>query len=144
MLLGEYAANIGDKNRIALPRKIQQALSGELVVTRGYEGSVLLVDKERWQGLISQVNTLPLLNMNVRDTKRFLIGGAFIVEPDAQGRFVIPEPLIQYGKLEKEIVFVGVGEWVEIWSLPIWQSKINQLAAESADIADRLVNSSQK
>ncbi len=138
MLIGNFTTNIGDKNRITLPRQLQRQLEGSLILTRGYEQSLLLVDRSRWEYLISEINTKPLLNMSVRDTKRFLIGGAFEIEPDKQGRFVIPDTLLDYSKIETQIAIVGVGEWLEIWSADRWEEKLHYLAQNSADIADRL------
>jgi MraZ protein len=140
MLIGEHYTNLGEKNRISLPKKLLSELSVDLVLTRGYEQSVILVDKQRWQNLITEINQRPLLNMDVRDTKRFLIGGAHTVELDAQARFVMPEFLIEYGSLSKELALIGVGEWLEIWDKQRWQTKLLDLSSKSADIADRLSN----
>lgn len=140
MLIGEYASPLGEKNRVALPKKLRDELNGSCILTRGYEGCLLLLDAKRWTNLIDQINQKPLLQLNVRDTKRFLLGGASDINLDQQGRFVIPEALIQYAQLGQSLVFLGVGEWVEIWSAERWQMKLDYLAANSADIADRLAN----
>ncbi|MBL8014965.1 MAG: division/cell wall cluster transcriptional repressor MraZ [Candidatus Doudnabacteria bacterium] len=138
MLIGEFITPVGDKNRVAIPKKLRGQLEDDIVITKGYEGCLILVDKSRWIQLISQINKYPLLGMNVRDTKRFLLGGAFDLDIDKQGRFVIPEALVLYGQLAEEVVFVGVGEWIEVWSNLNWQAKSDYLAKHSADIADRL------
>ena len=138
MLLGQYSTQLGDKNRVALPRKVQESLDDRVVLTRGYEKSLILVDQKRWSRLVNEINRRPLLAMNVRDTKRFLLGGAFEIELDKQGRFVIPEALINYAGIESEIALVGVGEWLEIWGQNSWDLKLESLAETSADIADRL------
>lgn len=140
MLLGEYISPLGEKNRIALPKRLRGSLAGELIITRGYERSLIIVDKPRWHILLEEINKHSLLNLSVRDTKRFLLGGGFEVIPDRQGRFVIPEALIGYAHIENSITFVGVGEWLEIWSTERWQEKLAYLAENSADIADRLDN----
>jgi MraZ protein len=138
MLIGEFASPLGDKNRVALPKKLRDELQTELIITRGYEACLLVVDYQRWQALTAEINKHPLLNLSVRDTKRFLLGGAFELTLDAQGRFVIPEGLITYAGIDKEVVFIGVGEWIEIWDMQRWQAKLKDLSQNSADIADRL------
>lgn len=137
MFIGEYQTQLGDKNRLALPKKLRSS-DAVLIATRGYENCVLIVDSSRWNTLISEINKKPLLNLTLRDTKRFLIGGAHELELDAQGRFVLPESLKQYAHIDKEVVFLGVGEWIEIWDLDAWKSKLDYLSKNSADIADRL------
>lgn len=137
-LIGEYTSPLGDKNRIALPKRLREQLDNQLVVTRGYEHCVLVVDQKRWKRLLTEINAHPLLNLSVRDTKRFLLGGAFVIELDAQGRFVLPEALVSYAGINSEVSFIGVGEWVEIWDTGRWTDKLNYLAENSADIAERI------
>ena len=138
MLIGEFASPLGEKNRVALPKKLRDELQSELMITRGYEECLLIVDLQRWQDLVAEVNKRPLLNLSVRDTKRFLLGGAYNITLDSQGRFVIPEGLMEYGHIQQDVIFIGVGEWVEIWDKSRWQAKLADLSRNSADIADRL------
>jgi len=76
--------------------------------------------------------------LDVRNTKRFLVGSASEVKLDEQARFVIPEALIKYAHLENEIIFVAILDWVELWDAETWEKKIDIIAKESADIAERL------
>lgn len=138
MLIGEYSTVIGDKNRIAIPKKLRDSLTGKVFVTRGYEQCLIMVDTQRWQGLIEEINKSPLLSLSVRDTKRFIVGGAVEVEYDSLGRFVIPEGLKTFATINQKIVFLGVGEWVEIWSEERWLDKLNNLTDNVADLAERL------
>ena|SRR6185369_6872771 len=138
MLIGEYQTQIGDKNRIAIPKKLRDQLSGEIILTRGYERCLIMVDKSRWEHLIAEVNKKPLLSLNVRDTKRYLIGGASEVDYDTQGRFVMSEQLKTFAGIDLKLIFLGVGEWIEIWSEERWINKLTDLAEKVGDIADRL------
>lgn len=138
MTIGEFISPLGDKNRIALPKKLRSALGESLVLTRGYERSLILVDQTRWQNLLSVINQQPLLALDVRDTKRFLLGGAFELDLDNQSRFVIPEALIQYAGIGDQVVFLGLGEWVEIWDQQRWQEHLHKLSSNAGEIADRL------
>jgi MraZ protein len=140
MLIGEYSVQLGDKNRIALPKKLRDSLNGKVFVTRGYERCLILVDSSRWDTLISEVNKNPLLSLTVRDTKRFLIGGAVEVDLDSQGRFVLPEGLKAYSGIENKAVFLGVGEWAEVWSEEKWNSKLDDLSQNVSDLAEKLIN----
>ena len=140
MLIGEYRAKLGLKNRTAFPKALRQELGEELIITRGYEGCLIIVDKAKWSKLIKLVEIRPLTNLDVRNTKRFLIGGASEIQLDSQARFVIPESLIKYAHLENEIMFVGILDWIELWDNGTWEKRIDQITKESADIADRLSN----
>ena len=138
MLLGEFSSLIGEKNRIALPKKIRDEFKGKIIVTRGYENCLIILDTERWNNLLSSINKNPLLSLNVRDTKRFLLGGATEIEYDTQGRFVLPESLKSYAELVEKIVFLGVGEWAEIWNEETWKRKLENLNKNVSDLAEKL------
>lgn len=141
MYLGEYISPIGEKNRVALPKKLRDNLRGQtLYLTRGYEGCLMLLEAEDWAKLQQILDQSPLLNMSVRDTKRFLLGGAVDIVLDTQGRFVLPEGLMQYAEISTSVTFLGVGEWIEIWSTSNWQSKVADLKQNAGEIANRLEN----
>lgn len=138
MLIGEFQAKLGEKNRTALPKRLREELEGEIIATRGYEGCLILVDKSKWKALIKLIEVKPLTNQDVRNTKRFLVGGAVEIDLDSQSRFVIPETLKEYAELNADLVFVGIQNWIEIWDAKNWQEKINLISKDAADIADRL------
>jgi MraZ protein len=138
MLIGEYSTVIGDKNRVAIPKKLRESFAGKVFVTRGYEQCLIMVDVQRWDSLIQEINKSPLLSLGVRDTKRFIVGGAVEIEYDSLGRFVMPESLKTFATINQKIVFLGVGEWVEIWSEEKWLAKLESLTNNVADLAERL------
>ena len=138
MIIGEYTNKISGKKRVAIPKKIRDQMRGEIILTRGYEGSLVLVDKEMWDGLGSEILNGSFINKNIRDTTRFLVGSAIEVEPDEQGRFVIPTNLFEYANLNDEIVFVGLINWVEIWSKERWNERVEYITQNSEIIADEL------
>jgi MraZ protein len=138
MLIGEYYTQLGEKNRIAIPKKLRDELSGKVYITRGYEQCLLVLDSKRWKALMDEINKRPLLSLNVRDTKRFILGGAVEIEYDTQGRFVLPESLKSFAGIEEKIVFLGVGEWSEVWSEEKWKTKLELLRENVSDLAERL------
>lgn len=138
MFIGEYSVQLSDKNRVAIPKRLRDSINGKIYITRGYERCLILVDTDRWENLINEINKKPLLSLNVRDTKRFIIGGAVEVEFDGQGRFVLPEPLKNFAEIQEKIVFIGVGEWIEIWNEDKWKVKLDKLGENVSDIAERM------
>jgi MraZ protein len=140
MLIGEYESRLTEKNRIAVPAKIRLELKQNLILSRGYEGCLLILDETRWKKLISLISIRPLLNLSERDTRRFLLGGAHEIDLDAQGRFVLPMGLKSYAQIEDDVVFVGIMDWAEVWAKNTWETKLTELSKSAADIAERLIN----
>ena len=58
---------------------------------------------------------------DARAFTRFFFSGATECEIDKQGRINISSPLLNYAKLEKECVILGVSNRIEIWSKDIWE-----------------------
>jgi len=138
MLIGEYKNTLDEKNRVAIPKKFREFLGDKVIVTRGYEGCLLIVSKKSWQSLIEDTVKGPFTSGALRDTTRFLLGGAFEVELDSQGRFVLPKNLSKYASLQEEACFVGLGRWVEVWDSAKWEERLKFLYNNGSDIADKL------
>ncbi|MCS7317388.1 MAG: division/cell wall cluster transcriptional repressor MraZ [Candidatus Dojkabacteria bacterium] len=138
MFIGEYKVQLGEKNRVLIPKKLRDEIKNKIYITRGYEKTLLLVDELRWEMLVKEINKKPLLMLNVRDTKRFILGGAFEVELDLQGRFVIPDELVTFAELKNKIVFLGVGEWIEIWNEEKWMKKLSILSNQVSDLVEKI------
>lgn len=56
------------------------------------------------------------------EIQRFLFGSAFEIEPDKQGRMLIPAPLREYAGLETDVVIVGLSGRAEIWDKAKWDA----------------------
>jgi MraZ protein len=138
MLVGSYLQRVGPKYRVALPSKFRRALGKKIILTRGYEGCLLVVPLSGWQELLEKVAKGPFVSRAVRDTTRFLLGNAFEIELDAQGRFVLPEVLRDYAEVGGEAVFLGLGRWVEVWDRKRWAKRQEYLGRQGSDLADRL------
>lgn len=139
MLIGEFEGKLTDKNRLAIPSKIRNELKDDLILSRGYEGCLILLDQKRWKSLIDLVSRKPLLQLNTRDTKRYLIGGAYELELDSQRRFVLPQSLKNFAEITEDLIFLAIMDWVEIWSKERWERKLLELTKSASDIADKLM-----
>ena len=121
MLIGNYQTKLSVKGRVAFPSKLKKTLGSKLIITAGYEKSLMIVSKNNWQSVVGEITNRQLTLEPARATDRFLLGSAYEVELDSQGRFIIPPYLKKYSGLEEEVVFIGVGNRVELWSLRKWQ-----------------------
>ena len=138
MLIGEYTSKIGQKKRISLPKKFREELGDEIILTRGYEDALILVNKDLWQNIAKDVINGSFINKNVRDTSRFLVGGAKEITTDNQGRFVIPTQLYQHANIKDEVIFVGLVNWIEIWDKEKWEERLQYLKQNSDEIAQEI------
>jgi MraZ protein len=78
---------------------------------------------EDWESFSERLNTLSLADPRGRDTARFFFSGASEDRPDKQGRISVPEPLRRHAGLEGDVVVLGAGRRIEVWSPERWESR---------------------
>jgi len=138
MLIGEYKSRVGEKKRVSLPKKFRDELGENLILTRGYENALIVVNEELWKKVATEVIDGSFINKDIRDTSRFLVGGAKEINLDDQGRFVIPETLFKHANLKKDVIFIGLVNWVEIWEKERWQERLEYLKEHGEEIAEEI------
>jgi MraZ protein len=138
MLIGEHTGKVGKKKRVSLPSKFRDELGDEIILTRGYEDALIIVNKKLWKTIASEVINGSFIDKNIRDTSRFLVGSAKEIELDSQGRFVIPQALYEHAKLSDEVVFIGLANWIEIWDKQKWRERVEYLKENSDKIANEI------
>ncbi|OGM58327.1 hypothetical protein A3A75_04840 [Candidatus Woesebacteria bacterium RIFCSPLOWO2_01_FULL_39_10] len=135
MLIGQYTSKLTDKKRIAVPKKFREELGTEIIIARWYENCLILVTKPNWQKLIGRlIGETKIIISPVRDIDRFILGSAFEIVLDRQGRFVLPDILVSYAEITDEVTFLGLGDRVELWSQGKWQ-ELEKVAEKKASIA---------
>ena len=144
MLIGQFEGTIGEKNRIAFPKKFRDELGDKLIITQGFEGSLIVVSEESWTSLLEGTEGKPFTDIATRETQRFLLGTATEVELDEKGRFVLPSHLKAYSNLQSDIVFLGISRYVEIWDKKKWEEHNRVLIGTISNVADRLSGKSEK
>ena len=140
MLIGHYKTKLSNKGRLALPSKFKKALGSSLIITAGYEKALMIVKKDNWDNLVSNITNQKLTLEPARATDRFLLGSAFEIKLDPKGRFIVPKYLKNYAVLGQEVVFLGVGNRVELWSLKKWQTYEQYLDKNIEGIGQKLSN----
>lgn len=140
LLIGRYASKMGAKGRVAVPHQLRDHLGDKVIISQGYEKSLLLVSRGQWEKLTEFLRGRPVTMGPVRDTERFLFGSAYEAEFDDQGRVVIPQELRDFAGLTDEAVFLGVGNRVEVWSRTNWDRYSKNLEGEIEKVAEKLGN----
>lgn len=121
MFMSEYNHTIDVKGRLIIPSKFREALGDEFVVTKGMDGCLFVYANEDWSAFEQKLTSLPLINKEARKFARFFLAGAAQVEVDKQGRILLPVNLREFAQLDKDVVLVGVGSRIEIWSKANWE-----------------------
>lgn len=139
MLIGQYDGKVGAKSRVAFPKKFREILGDKLIITFGYENSLIVVSEEGWKALLEGTEGKPFVQSEARETQRFLLGGASFIELDNKGRFVLPNYLRIFAAIKDEVVFLGLSRYVEVWDRQKWEEYRHNLEKNIDKISQRLV-----
>lgn len=116
MFMSEYNHTIDAKGRLIIPSKFREVLGEEFVVSKGMDGCLYVYANDDWNAFEQKLTSLPLIKKEARQFARFFLAGAAQVELDKQGRILLPAALREFAGLDKDVVLVGVGSRIEIWS----------------------------
>uniref|UniRef100_A0A7C5USE7 Transcriptional regulator MraZ n=1 Tax=candidate division CPR3 bacterium TaxID=2268181 RepID=A0A7C5USE7_UNCC3 len=139
LLIGEYQTKLTEKNRLAIPKQFRDVLGKEIVVTKGYEQCLWVVSVKSFDAFLYDLNNGPFLAKSIRETVRFLVGSACQVRLDKQGRFVVPQHLLKYSDLKRDVVFIGLSRWLEIWDKNKWEERIKDIEKRTDMISSEVI-----
>lgn len=137
MFIGEYQHAIDKKNRIVIPSKLREQIGSTFIITKGLDGCLYAYPMDEWKLLEEKLKRLPLTSRDARAFVRFFFSGANEVIMDKQGRVLIPQNLIEYAHINKEIVSIGVDTRIEIWSKEKWD-EYNNSNIDFDEIAEKM------
>ncbi|NLL92343.1 MAG: division/cell wall cluster transcriptional repressor MraZ [Ruminococcaceae bacterium] len=135
MLTGEYFHNVDAKGRMNFPSKLREELGEKFYITRWLDDCLAAFSEEEWEVICDRIKSLPLTKS--RDVQRFFFANAAQVEPDKQGRILIPQNLRERSGINKEVAIIGVLNRAEIWDRERWLQKSEEMDADMFD--DRML-----
>lgn len=138
MFLGQFQGHIDAQGRFPLPSVLRPHLAAGMVVTRGLDKCLLLFPRQEWQELTHRVSGLPFTLPKARSLRRLLFAGALDCLADGEGCIALPEELRAYARIEGELVLIGLGRYLEIWSPTHWSDTLIHLEAEVSSCAEEL------
>lgn len=137
VLIGEYTHTIDPKGRVNFPAKLLRHFGERFIVTKGLDNSLFVYSLEEWSILEAKINAMPM--SKARALQRFLFAGAVEIEPDKQGRILIPQNLRDFAGLQKDVMIIGASNRAEIWDKNAYEAASEELTADMvADAMDEL------
>ncbi len=143
MLIGRQDTKIDEKNRIILPAKFRRELGDNLIVTQGFEGSLIVISVSKFELLLEGTRGKPIIDKNAREIERFLLGNASEVGLDDKGRFIIPAYLREYASLSDEVSILGVIRYVQIWDKKRWEQHNLELIKKIEPITEKITKNNE-
>lgn len=137
MFRGIHSVTLDAKGRMALPARVRDTVAslsgGNLVVTIDTrERCLLMYPLPLWEEVQRELESLPNVNPRSRTLQRLLIGHATDLEPDGNGRVLLPQKLRDFAGLDKKLVLVGQGKKLEIWSEQRWEARMEEWLSDDS------------
>jgi len=133
---GEYEHRIDPQSRVAIPARFRIAFVHGIILGRAYDKCVVVYTPKEWERAASDIAQEPSTSASARKLARLTFSGAFTGKLDRSGRIVIPSQLREYAELGEDVIIVGTGRFVEIWSINAWARERKSLIAQASEIAE--------
>lgn len=138
MFIGTYYHTLEEHGRVSLPASFRNQAKA-WVVTRGLDGGLFLFPREQFQQRLKSIGETHTFTKKAhRDFVRLMTNEAQAVRADKSGRVNLPNYLIAFAGLHKNLVVIGSLEYVEIWERKTYHKYLDSIEKNAASIAEKL------
>ena len=138
-LSGTYTRSLDEKQRLAVPKRLCEDFNEpelkHFYAAPGTDKSLVLYSPAGFEKLAKKIARQSSNRVEVRDYKRLFYSRAERIELDAQGRVRIPERLVEFAGLSRDIILVGVHDHAEIWDAANWDAYLKAKGTGFDEIA---------
>ncbi len=136
---GHFDYSLDAKNRLNIPPKFRPAFSDGVILAKGLEPCLWLWPPTAFEDFTEHVlRDLNPLSAERRKLTRYVAGNSFDAELDAAGRVTLNSALLEHAGIDREVVVVGVLDYLEVWARDRWLAGQDELRAEVREIAEGL------
>ena len=135
---GSFDHSLDGKGRVIIPASFREALGEDFTITiNPNKTAVAIYPKAMWDlqlERLSQINPMDRIGLQY---ERYVMSVSFSGNSmDAQGRVLIPIKLRNKIGLARDIVFVGLNSYIEIWDAEVYAQMEAQTEMDFEDISD--------
>ena len=142
MFVGKFNNSIDSKDRIIVPAKFRHELGDSCIIVKGLDKCLDVFTDEEWAHFVKEkLEPLPDSNPKARQLKRYFFSSASSCDVDKQGRVKIPQDLLDYACIDKELITIGSNNKIEIWSREQWMAQLDEESGEllnASEVAEGL------
>ncbi len=123
LFVGKQSSKLDEKGRLVFPSVLKSSLASlpqkELIVRKDfYQDFLILYTVEEWKKFTNDVRErLDLFDEEQMEFWNRIMSERAMVTPDEKaGRILIPREMLDEIGVDKEVVFVGADELVQLWA----------------------------
>lgn len=119
--VGSYTHSLDAKKRVFIPAKFREDLGEVFYITRKFDTYLSIYTEEEWAAYLEKIEKLP--ESVAAEIQEFILGGAQKCATDTSGRIIIDDRLLKHASINKNVVFVGAGKQIRVWSEELWSER---------------------
>jgi MraZ protein len=113
---GGPVLTLDGKGRITVPARYRDVLmatvNGQMMVSKGHVRCLTLFPRPVWDKFEAKLNAL---DAKGDDLRRRYVGSVTEAQIDGASRVLLPPELRAWAGLEREVIFMGMGNRFELW-----------------------------
>lgn len=133
MFLGHHFTQLKNSNRLPIRSDWQKLISSGVYLTQGFDQNILILTPSTFQEIYARLTALNITDPLVRLLLRMFLSTANYIENMENETISLPQDLLGYANLESNVVVVGQGEYVEVWSSDLWQQQQTEIQDSQAN-----------
>lgn len=135
--LGRYEYQLDPKGRVSLPADFRKESEGSRFVLLQWEATHLtLLPLDVWEEVQARILELRRTRPAMLNRLRRITSRAVHVDPDKQGRILIPSGLKEAVGLEGTVVVTGNVDRIEIWDPETFRTTVETIPQDDDDLTD--------
>jgi MraZ protein len=145
---GYWDVIIEKSGRMKLPAPLLKQLPEDdrttFFVTRGFGSYISLWTNSSYQEQITYLDTLDYNIIENRVYRNAFLKNLVAIECDTQNRFMIPRSLIEYYKIDRNVVLILSKGQIEIWSQESYDEQFDLTPEDFAKLNEKISINSRK
>lgn len=141
MFVGEFQHAIDEKNRLVLPAKFRAFITdledkkGFFIVASPIPGEhcLRMYTMSGWKQVAAKLREEANKAKDPARYMRFFASRGEFGALDSQNRLVVPQKLMDYAGLKKDVLMVGNVDWIEVWNVGEYRAATESLDEEIGD-----------
>jgi MraZ protein len=140
----EHECKLDAKGRLVLPSRLKSVLpeasKKSIIIRKGFEPNLIIYPLHEFQNIYTRINSLNEFSSEQRKLKRNLFSSISQIDLDSNGRFLLPKSMISHTGLEKDVILVGMGNVIELWSPDNYKKYLINDANEFSKLAQKYLD----
>jgi len=140
---GQFSYSVDAKGRVSIPARLRKHVSPEandtFVMTQGTGKCIDVYPLDQWLVFEKKLEELNPFDPRKAKFIRMILQHAAEDTLDSQSRILIPQKLLEYAKIEKEVIILGALKKIEIWNPKEFENYLKDTPETYEEIAAQVM-----